>query len=267
MTFQPVIPLSGFAGWRFLERTMEAQKTSFVESIVIKRATEYFAEEISTIRTAEDLVGNRRLLEVALGAFGLDEDINSKAFIQKILEDGTISDDALANRLTDKRYRQFAEAFGFGNLGPRTSLSSFAGEIIDRYETRQFELAVGEQDGDMRLALSLANGLSDIFDQNLSDDGQWFSMMGNPPLRRTFETALGLPSSFGQIDIDLQLETFRDRSRATFGIESFSDFNAPETQETLTRLFLVRSQADGISSLSNGSVALSLLQSSRISFG
>lgn len=267
MTFQPVIPLSGYAGWRFLERTMDAQKASFVESTVMKRATDYFADQISTIRTAEDLVGNRRLLEVALGAFGLDEDISSKAFIQKILEDGTIAEDALSNRLTDKRYRQFSEAFGFGNLGARTSLSSFAGEIIDRYEARQFELAVGEQDGDMRLALSLANGLSDIFDQGLSDDAEWFSMMGNPPLRRTFEAALGLPSSFGQIDIDLQLETFRERSRATFGIDSFSDFSDPDAQETMIRLFLVRSQADSISSLSNGSVALSLLQSSRIGFG
>lgn len=266
MSFQPVIPLSGYAGWRFLERTMDTQKASFVESTVIKRATEYFRDEISSIRTAEDLVGNRRLLQVALGAFGLDEDINSKAFIQKILEDGTLSNDALANRLTDKRYRQFAKAFGFGDLGPRTSLSSFANEIVGRYEARQFELAVGEQNGDMRLALSLASGLKDIFDQNLSEDAQWFSMMGNPPLRKTFETALGLPSSFGQVDIDRQLETFRERSRATFGIDSFSDFGDPEVQETLIRLFLVRSQADNLSSMSNGSVALSLLQASRVSF-
>lgn len=267
MTYQPVIPLSGYAGWRFLERTMDAQKSSFVESTTMKRATEYFAAEIPSIRTAEQLVGNRRLLEVALGAFGLGEDIDSKAFIKKILEDGTIAEDALANRLTDKRYRQFAEAFGFGDLGPRTALSSFSTEIISRYEARQFESAVGAQNGDMRLALSLGDSLADIFDQVLSEDAQWFTMMGNAPLRKTFETALGLPESFGQIDIDKQLETFRKRSQASLGIDSFSDLNDSEIQDSLIRLYLVRSQANAVGSLSNGAVALSLLQSSQVSFG
>jgi hypothetical protein len=266
MTYQPVIPISGYAGWRFLERTMEIQKASFVESTVMKRSTDYFATEIASVSSAEQLVGNRRLLEVALGAFGLGDDIDSKAFIQKILEDGTIADDALANRLTDKRYRQFAKAFGFGDLGPRTSLSGFAAEIIARYEARQFELAVGEQDGDMRLALSLSDSLADILDQGLSEDSQWFSMMGNAPLRKTFETALGLPPSFGQVDIDKQLETFRERSRTALGIESFSDLSNPEAQDTLIRLYLVRSQVS-VGSLSNGSVALSLLQSSQIRLG
>lgn len=267
MTYQPIIPISGYAGWRFLERTMEIQKDSFVENRTMKRSTEYFAAEISSIRTAEQLVGNRRLLEVALGAFGLDEDINSKAFIRKILEDGTFADDALANRLTDKRYRQFAEAFGFGDLGPRTSLSGFATEIVTRYESRQFELAVGRQDGDMRIALSLAGSLADIFDQSLSEDAQWFSMMGNPPLRKTFETALGLPTSFGQVDIDKQLDTFQQRARATFGIESFSDFSDPDAQETLIRLYLVRSQAESIGTQVNGSVALDLLRSAQLRYG
>lgn len=267
MTFQPVIPLAGYAGWRFLERTMESQKASFVEAPAIQRATDYFTDRIASVKTADDLVNDRRLLQVALGAFGLDDDINNKAFIREILQEGTLSQDALANRLTDKRYRQFAKEFGFGDLGPRTGLSSFARDIVQRYEAKQFELAVGEQDGDMRLVLSLGSGLSDIFEQGASGDAQWFSMMGSPPLRRIFETALGLPASFAQIDIDKQLETFKDRVRSTFGADTFSDFADPSLQEDVVRLFLVRSQVDSISAMSTGTVALNLLRSSQISLG
>ena len=109
-----------------------------------------FREKIESIKTAEDLVADRELLSVALGAFGLDDDINNTFFIRKVLEDGTIDDDALANRLSDSRYADLSEAFGFGTPGfTRTSLSFFADEIVDRYEAQQFQQAVGDQDNDI----------------------------------------------------------------------------------------------------------------------
>ena len=261
MTFQPVLPLSGFAGWSFLQRTYDAQREAFTQSPAIDRLTDHFRETISTIFTAEALVEDRRLMQVALGAFGLDDDINAKAFIREILSEGTQADDALANRLADKRYRQLSEAFGFGDFGPRTVLPSFATEIINRYEARQFEIAVGEQDADMRVALSLGDSLTDLFDQASGEDAQWFAMMGNPPLRRTFEVALGLPAAFGQVDIDDQLITFKDRAASVLGVESFSEFADPDMQEDLIRMFLVRAQVEAGNSLTNGTIALTLLQS------
>ncbi|MEM9127018.1 MAG: flagellar protein, partial [Pseudomonadota bacterium] len=89
MTFQPVIPSGGVVGWRFLQRTYEAQIDSFSQSGVNQRETQYFLENISNVLTAEDLVSDRRLLQVALGAFGLEEDLDNRFFIQKILQDGT----------------------------------------------------------------------------------------------------------------------------------------------------------------------------------
>ena len=84
MTFQPLIPLSGYTGWRFLERTLEKQQDAFDASPSVKRVTENFREKIGEINSAEDLVNDRDMLSVALGAFGLSEDINSKFFIQTI---------------------------------------------------------------------------------------------------------------------------------------------------------------------------------------
>lgn len=260
MTFQPVIPLTGYTGWRFLTRTMDAQKTAYVESAPIQRATSYFRENIANIHTAQDLLNDRRLLEVALGAFGLADDINSKAFIRKVLEDGTLSDDALSNKLSDKRYEAFSRAFGFGDFGSRTGLTVFPDEIIARFEAKSFEIAVGEQNDDLRQALNLSSGLKDVLAANSTADGQWFGIMGNLALRGVFETALGLPSSFGQIDIDQQLATFQTRAKATFGTDLVSDFSDPALQEKVIRLYLIRSEAQNSMATGSNSIALQLLQ-------
>ncbi|WP_342077340.1 DUF1217 domain-containing protein [Yoonia sp. SS1-5] len=268
MTFQPVVPLSGYVGWRFLERTLDNQQQAYSTSQPIMRATDYFRENIADVVTAEQLVSDRQLLSVALGAFGLDDDIDNRFFIQTILEEGTLDDDALANRLADPRYADFARTFGFGDrILARTSLTSFPDEIIARFETRQFERAVGEQNNDLRLAMNVEDGLSDILDRTQSETAQWFSIMGNPPLRNVFQTALGLPTSIASIDLDKQLDVFQERSRSVFGTDKIADFQDPEQQENLIRMFLVRAEAASINTVSGGSAALTLLQSAPSLFG
>lgn len=261
MSFQPILPFSGYSGWSFLTRTIERQKDAHTQSAPIKRATDYFRENIEKATTAEALVKDRRLLQVALGAFGLEDDINAKAFIRKVLEDGTIKSDALSSRLADKRYAQFAFTFGYGNVGARVNLTGFADQIIKRYEDHQFEVSVGEQDGAMRQALNLETAIGDILGNAKTTNAQWYSVMGNPSLRDMFQTALGLPSSFASIDIDQQLTTFKERSERVFGTDRLADFVTPAKREELIRMFLVRSEvASGNAGYSPAQMALTLLQ-------
>ncbi|SLN31775.1 DUF1217 domain-containing protein [Pseudooctadecabacter jejudonensis] len=259
MTFQPVVPFSGYSGWLFLERTGESQQQAFNESVPVKRITDAFRERIGTIQTAEDLMKDRELLSVALGAFGLDDDINNTFFIQKILEEGTSDPEALANRLADPRYANLSEAFGFGTGLTLTGLSFFADDIIDRYEARQFEKAVGQQNNDLRLALNVDPALDDLLDTNSTNDGRWFGMMGNAPLREVFQTALGFPSSFATLDLDKQLEQFKERAESTFGTSDMGEIASAEKQEDLIRLFLLRSEASS-AAIGSTSIALTLLQ-------
>lgn len=264
MSFQPIVPLTGYGGWRFLDRTMEKQQETFAVSQPIARATDYFRENIGNIKTPENLVNDKRILAVALGAFGLDEDVNSTFFIRKILEDGTDDDDALANRLADNRYADFSKAFGFAEMGgASTGSQGFAENIIIRYETRQFERAVGAQDNDLRLAMSVQGGIADILDRNSSSNAQWFSVMGNAPMRNVFQTALGLPSSMSSIDVDQQLDIFKERSQSLLGTSNLTELATPEQQEKLIRLFLIRSEAANLSMTTGSSTALTLLQSVR----
>lgn len=262
MSFNPVLPVSGYAGWAFLKKTMASQKAAFVKSPEIKRDEDYFRAKIGSIQTADQLVADRRLLTVALGAFGLDADINNKAFIRKVLTDGTLSAGSFANRLADKQYLKLSAAFGFGDFAvPATQVSDFADKIVSAYEARSFESAVGNQDGDLRLALNAQRELATLAGKSSSETVKWLTVMGNSPLKQVFQKALGLPANVSALGLDQQLSLFENRAQTTFGDKSLSQFTDPVKVESLIRRFLVRSQADAvISSVGSGAVALSLLQ-------
>jgi hypothetical protein len=267
MTFSPVIPATGLAGWALLNRTMDRQTDLFNQSPQIVRDTEYFEATIGSITTADELVSDRRLLRVALGAFGLQDDIDSRAFIRTILEEGTDRPEALANRLTDQRYKQIADAFGFADLqAPKTGDPGFGARIADQFRRREFEVAVGDQDQALRLALNAERELGTIATGEGSENARWFGILGNTPLRRVFETALGLPESFAQLDLDRQLGEIKSRAERQLGITSLSDLAAPEVQEQLIRRYLVRDQIASFSVQSSQSIALALLQSAPRAF-
>lgn len=265
MSFQPVIPASGLSGWRFLQRTYESQFSAFQSGPAIVRDIDYFSKNIASVNSAEDLVSDRRLLRVALGAFGLESDINNKFFIQKILEDGTLNDDALSNRLSDKRYHEFSAAFGFGALEiSPVKFSDFPQSIADRYSQQEFEIAVGQQDDTMRIALFAQRELGNIASSDMSDNAKWFTIMGQPPLRSMFETTFNLPASFGQIDLDQQLGVFKDRAGAQFGNSTVSQFLQPDILDDLITQYVARSQLSAFNAVASpGSIALTLLQSSQ----
>lgn len=260
--FQPIIPFDGLSGWRFLQRTYDSQFSAFTQSVELQRDSDYFRENIGEIETAEQLVGDYRLLKVALGAFDLQDDINSKYFIRKILEEGTTNDDSLANRFTDPRYAEMSDAFGFGpgeflKVGDPT----FAEAIITRFETIEFEVAAGEQNDAMRFALYAEREMGLLAEEDMSNDAKWYTIMGEAPLRSLFEKALNLPRSFGEIDLDQQLGVFKERAKKEFGSEEVSSFSDPDLVQDLITKYVVRDQiADFNASYSPNAIALTLLR-------
>lgn len=262
MSFQPVLPLGGYAGWGFLKRTMARQQALQQAAPVQQRDEAYFRDRIGKVTTAEQLVADKRLLRISLAAFGLQGDVNSKAFIQKILEGGTLKEGSLANKLADKQYLKLSAAFGFGDFSvPRTKLSTFPDEIMTRFRARSFEAAVGDQNNSYRLALNAEREIPLLAQKTSSETAKWYAVLGNAPLREVLQTALGLPKSFASIDIDQQVSVLKTRAEAAFGAGTVSQFTDPGKMEALVRRFVLRAeiQAQGPSS-SPASVALVLLQ-------
>ncbi len=261
MSFIPILPMSGYSGWAFLQRTKEAQEAAHARSPELKADQEYFAKNISSVETPADLIGDYRLLKVALTAFGLAEDLPNKAFIQKVLQEGSIDPESFANRMVDKRYLALTRSFGFDLGTPNTKLSEFADNILGAYRERSFEISVGDQNSDFRLGLSMSRELGRIAATNNTDDGMWYAVMGNEPVRKVFETALDLPSAVAQLDIDEQLGIFKKKAQQLLGDHQISQFKDPEKIDSLTRTFLVKSELKSLNTaMSSGSIALMLLQ-------
>lgn len=266
MTYTPVVPLGGYAGWKFLSRTMEKQQATFVASAEIQRNEEYFREKIGEVKTAKELVSDRRLLTVALGAFGLDDDINNKYFVQKVLEEGTLDSDALANKLSDKRYLALSKAFGFGDFNtPRTVLSDFPDEILANYETRQFEIAVGDVDTTMRMVMTAQREIPELAAKTNSETTKWYTVIGSPTMSEVFRVGLGLPESVSALDVDQQVEIYRQKTDAMFGSTDPAIFTESEPMDKLLKTYLLRSEVNVSSSSASNSIALQLLNSSRSS--
>lgn len=260
MSYTPVIPFSGYAGWKFLGRTMQVQKAAFAASATQQRDEDYFRAKIGGIKTAKDLVADRRLLKVALGAFGLDADIESRYFIQKVLEEGTLDASDLANKLSNKSYAEFSRAFGFGDYStPRTILSDFADEILDAYEVQQFEAAVGETDNSMRLAMHAERELPLIAAKSSSETTKWLTVIGSKPLAEVMRVAFGFPASFGGADVDAQVSNLQRKAEAILGSSDPAAFSKPENVEKLVKMYLLRNQSSG-STTTAASAALQLLQ-------
>jgi hypothetical protein len=266
--FAPVIPLAGVGGLRFIDRTYDRQVALFEKSPEIRRDIDHFREVAGSFETAAELVADTRALRVVLGAFGLEDELPKRAFIRKILEEGTIDPRALSNRLAAPAWRKMSEALGFGDGGNRMALDLRRDEVVERFRTRQFERAVGETDVDIRLALNFRREIAEIAaKENVARVG-WFEVMGSPPLRQVVERAFGLPDAFARLDIDQQKAELESISRRRLGGSSPEVFQDPVAVEGLLRDFLVRSQlANGPGQDVRGAAALSILQAGSLASG
>lgn len=273
MTFAPLIPTGGYVGYKLLERTFERQFDLFSRSPEIERDVAQFLRAAPEIDTLDKLMEDRASLRVVLGAFGLEQDLDKRAFIRKVIEEGTIDDEAFANRLADPAYRQLSSELGFGDLGRLLQSPALQESLATRYRVRQFEVAVGNQNVDLRLALNFRRAIVDIADGDGSERSGWLKIMGSRPLRSVVEAAFGLPQQFGLIDIDQQADELASVAADRFGARDVSVFRDPANVEDAIRRFLIISEAQrgftpaGGTGSPSSSAALQILQSGGIGAG
>ena len=269
MPIPPAVPFTGLAGLKFLDRTYDRQFGLFSSSPDIEREVDYFLDKAADVRSVDDLMGDRRLLRVAIGAFGLDDDIDKGAFIRKVLADGTVDQRSFANRLVEPAYREMSAVLGFGDVGGYLFQESTRQKIADDFKARQFELSVGEQDVDLRLAMNFRREAVRIVGEGGSDNTIWLKLLGSQPLRSVIESALSLPSSFATIDLDKQIEIITERADRFLGSDGPNAFNDAEVMGQFVDRFLLNSQvANGfVSDNTPGLTALTVLQSAGVGTG
>ena len=122
------------------------------------------------IETVDDIVNDRRFMRVLLGAYGLSDDIENTQFIKTVLSEGVSEPSALANKLTDRRYRNLARNFDF-STSPliHKNNKNLLEQTITNYQNQSFETAIGEKNVDMRMVLSFSREIKEISNSTKSN--------------------------------------------------------------------------------------------------
>jgi hypothetical protein len=165
----------------------------------VKNDTAYYLANIGKVKSIADFVGNYRLFSYAMKAYGLEDMNYAKGLITKVLQGGVTDTKALANTLTDPRYKAFATAFDFVGQGSSVTASTAATTgTTAKYVEQSLEDDQGTQNQGVQLALyftRMAPSVTNIY-----------GLLADKNLLKVVQTAFGLPTS-ASTDIDAQAST------------------------------------------------------------
>ncbi|WP_185983570.1 DUF1217 domain-containing protein [Aureimonas mangrovi] len=118
--------ISTLTSYRLYAEDMTRSLARVSAQASVEREARYYQENIGQVRTVDDLMDDYRLYSYALKAYGLEDQIGSRALIRQVLESDLSDTSSFANRLTDQRYRQLAGAFDFAAAASEPALQSQA---------------------------------------------------------------------------------------------------------------------------------------------
>lgn len=204
--------VSTYLSYQLIARDIPKSLSRVEQQPVVQRETDYYLANIGKVKTIEDFVGDDRLFNYAMKANGLGDMIYAKAFMVKALKEGVSSNDSFANTLSDTRYRDFVKVFNFELSGEKTTQTLAAGQgTVDKYVRQTLEETEGDKNEGVRLAL--------YFERKAPELSNYYEILADPALSQVVRTALGLPDSFAQVDIDKQVSIMKER----FDLADFQD--------------------------------------------
>ncbi|OHV85558.1 DUF1217 domain-containing protein [Ensifer sp. LCM 4579] len=120
--------VSTYFDYNLIARDMKVSLKRVSEQALVTRDSQYYKDNIGKLTSVDELLGDYRLYSYAMKAYGLEEMIESVAFMRKVLESDLSDDNSFANKLSDERYRDFAGAFNFSGA---TAISQTEAQLDD----------------------------------------------------------------------------------------------------------------------------------------
>ena len=171
-----------------IEKNLAHYQKMIASQPSVKNATTYYSDNIGKVTSISGLVNNYRLLSYALTAYGLSDQINNKALVTKVLQQGTTSAKALANTLSNPNWKTFANAFSYLTQGGSVTSDEISTTESD-YVEQKLETQEGKQDVGVQLAL--------YFKRVAPTVSSSMSILGDENLLETFETIFGIKLNSG----------------------------------------------------------------------
>jgi hypothetical protein len=195
----------------------------------VKTASAYYQQNIGKVSSIDDFVGNYRLLSYALNAYGLGDQINSKALISKVLQGGTSDPKSLANTLPNQHWVAFAKAFeSIGQTGNSVSSPDSIKTTENNYVENQLEDDQGTQAPGVQLAL--------YFQRVAPTVSSAYGILADKDLLQVVQTVFNLPPETGATNIDAQASIINR-------LLPMSDLQDPKKLQQLVTRFTAMSDA------------------------
>jgi len=206
----PVI--STYTSYRLIAQDIPRSIERIASQPQVARESEHYLSRISEIKSIDEFLADTRVFNYAMKAHGLEDMSYAKAFMRKVLTEGTDDENAFANQLADTKYREFAETFNFARNGETATIFTRAQQgTVDKYHRLTLEEEAGADNTGVRLAL--------YFERNAPEITSVYGILADNALADVVRTALGLPSELAASDIDKQADLLRSR----IDIEDFKD--------------------------------------------
>ncbi|QOK53933.1 DUF1217 domain-containing protein [Brucella suis bv. 2] len=231
--------------YRLIASNMTRSLQRVSKEPLVERETAYYKENIGNVKSVDDFMADTRLFNYAMKAFGLEDMAYAKAFVRKILTEGVTDEDAMANKLTDKRYKEFATVFDFAGKGAQATQSTAAQQgVIDKYVRQTLEKEAGSQNEGVRLAL--------YFERKAPSLTNAYEILGDKALLTMVQTTFGWLSTMSNADIDKQAKMIADKI-------DFSKMSDPDYVSKFISRFTAMHEMNNPTASSPASIALFLL--------
>jgi hypothetical protein len=109
--------LSTYLTYQFYAQNLAQSQKRVAAEPQVANATAYYEANIGKVTSVSDFVNNYRLFSYAMKAYGLEDEVNNKGFMTKVLESDLSNSSSFVNTLNDPRYKQFAQAYSFLSSG------------------------------------------------------------------------------------------------------------------------------------------------------
>lgn len=261
MAFQPVVPMSGIGGWKFLQATYDKQLQSFTKSPQVRNDRDYMIEKFSQPISVDDFLKDSRLVRATMTAFDLSGEEWKKGFIKKVLDESANPESTFLKRLNNSKYTAFANALAPVNGKIELSEEQVAVAAV-RFERNSFELAVGNVDDNMRLALNYQSEILEMATKGVSDDAVAYRIMGDVPVYTLMKTALNMPADTSKLPVERQAEMIKTSLKRILGVSKLSEISSPDLiDKVIVRFHAMKSISDYSAASSSAAAALTLLSS------
>ena len=173
------------------------------EADAAKQESTYYSDTIPAVNSVDDLLADRRLVAYVTKAFALDGTVDNDTLRKGLLSDPMDPDSFVNRKGQPAGLRELAAAFNFnadGSIGRvPAQAAQTRGEVLDTtdaYVRQIMETDAGNTNEGVRLAL--------YFQRKAPSITSALSILADKALLKVAQTALGLPTSMSQAEIETQ---------------------------------------------------------------